>query len=425
MLFYYGSAYLISGLLSVVFSLASVFNLVIAARSTGNSPSARIAAGATLGVVGIALMFAPEIAGQDWSGGALLGLGLCVLGTLSFCTGNQVSARLQAARISVVSASAWGMTYGAVLSACHGAGTWDDRWHRQATLSGSAPSSFWRWSRRSWRSGPTSTCWAGSAARGRAMQQWCFPCWPCSSRRWWKTTGSASLSAVWAGLRAGWQRPGAGQRTPQGARCHSNAGLVAEQVVDHAAGLALIVAAGGWAGLQQLAENVAETIVDLGLDWPWLAWHTLLRCPAPWRWHDGIARIRARCVGRNWHRRHREIRRANRPARCRPLAGQGQEPAAAPDGVVLSCSVRGWPHRRRTFRPAHRRSCLSRPGRSTACRPPLSAAWHALRAACDRPSRIVPSSPPPTAPPSVLPSAPPPLPAGRAFEDGSHHHAWR
>ncbi len=115
-LFYYGSIYLISGLLSVVFSLASVFNLVIASALDRRLPSARVAFGATLGVAGIALMFAPEIGGQDWSGGALLGLGLCVLGTLSFCTGNQVSARLQAAKISVVSASAWGMTYGAVLS---------------------------------------------------------------------------------------------------------------------------------------------------------------------------------------------------------------------------------------------------------------------------------------------------------------------
>ena len=70
--------------------------------------------GAGLGVAGIALMFAPEIAGQDWSGGALLGLGLCVGGTISFCLGNQLSAKLQALEVPVLSASAWGMAYGAL-----------------------------------------------------------------------------------------------------------------------------------------------------------------------------------------------------------------------------------------------------------------------------------------------------------------------
>jgi drug/metabolite transporter (DMT)-like permease len=113
MLFYYGSYYLISGLLSVVFSLASVFNLAIAFITSRRIPRGNVAFGALLGVVGIALMFAPEIAGQDWSGGALFGLGLCVAGTLSFCFGNQVSAKLQALKVPVLSASAWGMAYGA------------------------------------------------------------------------------------------------------------------------------------------------------------------------------------------------------------------------------------------------------------------------------------------------------------------------
>ena len=116
MLFYYGSAYLVSGLLSVVFSLASVINMVIGFALSRRAPTLRVAIGAVLGFAGIALMFAPEIAGQDWAGGAAFGLLLCIGGTLSFCTGNQISARLQAARIPVISASAWGMAYGALAS---------------------------------------------------------------------------------------------------------------------------------------------------------------------------------------------------------------------------------------------------------------------------------------------------------------------
>lgn len=116
MLFYYGSYYLISGLLSVVFSLASVFNLIIGFITSKSMPRGNVVFGAVLGVVGIALMFAPEIAGQDWSGGALLGLMLCIGGTVSFCCGNQLSAKLQALDVPVLSASAWGMAYGALAS---------------------------------------------------------------------------------------------------------------------------------------------------------------------------------------------------------------------------------------------------------------------------------------------------------------------
>ncbi len=116
-LFYYASAYLASGLLSVIFSLAAVFNIIIAMVFLGLRPGTNILFGALLGFIGIALMFWPEIAGQTFNRGALFGVGLCIAGTLSFCTGNLISASLQRRKISVLSASTWGMTYGAVLSA--------------------------------------------------------------------------------------------------------------------------------------------------------------------------------------------------------------------------------------------------------------------------------------------------------------------
>ncbi|MEN0040656.1 MAG: DMT family transporter [Pseudomonadota bacterium] len=116
MLFYYGSAYLFSGLLSVVFSLASVFNLLLIFALTGKAPRVRVMAGALLGFSGIALMFAPQMEGQSWTGSTMIGLGLCVAGTLSFCIGSQISAALQKAKVPVIPASAWGMSYGALAS---------------------------------------------------------------------------------------------------------------------------------------------------------------------------------------------------------------------------------------------------------------------------------------------------------------------
>jgi drug/metabolite transporter (DMT)-like permease len=116
-LFYYGGQHVPSGLLSVVFSLASIFNMILGFAIFGQRISRRVLAGAVLGFVGVALLFWPQIAGQADGAGfdaqAMLGLALCVGGTLCFCLGNMISAANQRDGISIVSASAWGMIYGA------------------------------------------------------------------------------------------------------------------------------------------------------------------------------------------------------------------------------------------------------------------------------------------------------------------------
>ncbi|NRG19895.1 EamA family transporter [Rhizobiales bacterium] len=117
-LFYYGSHYVPSGLLSVVFSLTSIFNMLLGFAIFGQKISRRVLIGALLGFTGIALMFRPQIFAQGATGfdtGALTGLAFCIGGTLSFCFGNMVSAANQRAGISVLSANAWGMVYGATL----------------------------------------------------------------------------------------------------------------------------------------------------------------------------------------------------------------------------------------------------------------------------------------------------------------------
>jgi drug/metabolite transporter (DMT)-like permease len=113
-LFYNGGQYLASGLLSVVFSFAAVLNLLLAAPLLGQRIEGRVALGALVGVAGIGLIFWPEIAGTTLNRGALLGLGLCALGTTFFCLGNMVSGDNQKRGLPVVSVSAWGMAYGAM-----------------------------------------------------------------------------------------------------------------------------------------------------------------------------------------------------------------------------------------------------------------------------------------------------------------------
>jgi drug/metabolite transporter (DMT)-like permease len=117
LLFYYGALYLASGLLAVVFSLASVMNIFLGAAVLGMPIDKRVAAGGTLGFLGIAAMFYPQLAGTTINTGALVGLAFCIAGTLSFCTGNMISARMQRRSIRVFAASGFGMMYGAIAMA--------------------------------------------------------------------------------------------------------------------------------------------------------------------------------------------------------------------------------------------------------------------------------------------------------------------
>jgi drug/metabolite transporter (DMT)-like permease len=115
--FYYGAGYLVSGLLSVVFSLASVINMLLGTVVMHERPSPRVLAGGLIGFAGIALMFWPEIAAHGISGGTMVGLLLCLAGTLCFCAGNHVSASGLRKGLPLVSMNAWGMLYGTLWSA--------------------------------------------------------------------------------------------------------------------------------------------------------------------------------------------------------------------------------------------------------------------------------------------------------------------
>lgn len=111
-LFYHGALHLPSGLLSVVFSLASVINLGLAYVLFHEKASAKVLIGGFLGFIGVALMFEPEIARSGGSPAVFTGLAFCVAGTLFFCSGNMVSSRLQKRGVPVIGAAAWGMVYG-------------------------------------------------------------------------------------------------------------------------------------------------------------------------------------------------------------------------------------------------------------------------------------------------------------------------
>jgi drug/metabolite transporter (DMT)-like permease len=115
-LFYWAAVYLVSGLLAVCFSTITVMNIANAALLYRHRVDPRVAVAAALGLVGIGLVFWPELAKIDLSRTAAIGLGMSLVATYAASLGNMVTVRHSRARIPVIEANAVGMTYGALFT---------------------------------------------------------------------------------------------------------------------------------------------------------------------------------------------------------------------------------------------------------------------------------------------------------------------
>lgn len=111
---YFSEIYITSGLVSVLFSAVIIFNVFFGAVLLRNPVSGRVVLGALVGVLGLALIFWPEVAGLDLQGVRLLGFALGLLSAVSASLGNIVSARNQRAKLPVIQTNAYGMLYGSL-----------------------------------------------------------------------------------------------------------------------------------------------------------------------------------------------------------------------------------------------------------------------------------------------------------------------
>ncbi|MEP1442463.1 MAG: DMT family transporter, partial [Hyphomicrobiales bacterium] len=115
LMFYYAALQgFASGLLSVIFSTASITSLVLSSILFKQRPDKRVALGGVIGICGIALVFWPEISGTTFNHSALFGFFLGLCGVLCFSLGGILSAKTQAAGLPLVSMNGWGMFYGAL-----------------------------------------------------------------------------------------------------------------------------------------------------------------------------------------------------------------------------------------------------------------------------------------------------------------------
>ncbi|MCW9033773.1 MAG: DMT family transporter [Rhodospirillales bacterium] len=113
-LIYLGSQFLASGLVSIVFSTLSMFNIMNAAIFFKISIKPRVLLGAGIGFIGLSAVFSPELKSFSLDDDGMKGLLLCLSGTGVASLGMMFSLRNKNAGIPMIQTNAWGMVYGAV-----------------------------------------------------------------------------------------------------------------------------------------------------------------------------------------------------------------------------------------------------------------------------------------------------------------------
>ena len=119
MCFLTASQWVTTGLIAVVFSTATLWNALNARIFFKQKVARNVIAGGALGMLGLGLLFWPELSGHTATPQILLGLGLALIGTLCFSAGNMLSSLQQKAGLKPLTTNAWGMLYGASMLAVY------------------------------------------------------------------------------------------------------------------------------------------------------------------------------------------------------------------------------------------------------------------------------------------------------------------
>lgn len=116
-LVYLATQYLTSGLIAVVFSSIVLTNIAFNALLFKKPVNQKVLLGALVGLIGITLVFLPEILAFDLTRAGSRGLVLAIFSTLISSLGNMASAWNQSKGLPVVQTNAISMTYGTLFLA--------------------------------------------------------------------------------------------------------------------------------------------------------------------------------------------------------------------------------------------------------------------------------------------------------------------
>ena len=112
--FYLSELYITSGLAAVVFSTIVIMNLINGRIFLGTSVEWKVMIGGILGLIGLGLLFWPEMAAVNFSGPIISGLVFSFGATYLASLGNILSAHNQKKKLPIIQTNAYGMSYGAL-----------------------------------------------------------------------------------------------------------------------------------------------------------------------------------------------------------------------------------------------------------------------------------------------------------------------
>lgn len=114
---YRAQVHITSALAAIVFSTMLWLNIGMSRIVFGTRATPKVLLGAVLGIVGIVILFAPRIENVSFTDGVFFGSVLALTGALAASCGNMASQAAQKRKLPVIQSNAWGMVYGAGLTA--------------------------------------------------------------------------------------------------------------------------------------------------------------------------------------------------------------------------------------------------------------------------------------------------------------------
>ena len=112
---YLSEIHLTSGLVAVIFATMLFMNILNSRLFLGQRIEGFMMLGAVVGLVGLGLVFWPEIVSFEWSNQGLQGLLLGLAGSYLSSLGNILSFYTQKRKIPIMQNNAYGMAYGTIL----------------------------------------------------------------------------------------------------------------------------------------------------------------------------------------------------------------------------------------------------------------------------------------------------------------------
>jgi drug/metabolite transporter (DMT)-like permease len=112
---YLAEGYLPSGLVAIIFSMIIIMNVLFGAIFLKNPIRLHVVLGAVVGLLGLTVVFWPELSSFDFSSERGIGMVLAFISVVSASLGNITSARNQQNGLPIVQTNAFGMAYGAMI----------------------------------------------------------------------------------------------------------------------------------------------------------------------------------------------------------------------------------------------------------------------------------------------------------------------